>query len=458
LGLFDQVKESDLIENFDPEDDPNQAVAAGNVTKKKRSSRSNPASVAGSKVFATAVEEGRWALEEFEMLLQDSGGDPVDDDDENGEMNYSYAVLSQSDDEADDVETTRNKDAASMTMSDIEEANELLATDGLLDYSAAGRKNAKKRAAAMKKHKADVVKKERAEHAKKTKDSSGQRKRESKSPDNSTPKSEKVDKREMEKKKKKRGREREKVVKETKRPTKHRRTASPDSHEVNRSKATPVRRNLIQDKRGRATAIVRGYLARFAFTESRRDVTPGAVTIPASVVDSSNLLGMALAFRAAAGELAMPDSGDNPKPWDAIDVDSPKTAVERVRNLEQQMQLMEEEIARVKHSIAQREKLTEESVQRFYSFEEEIIDSDATARKSNQPFKKKQQKTEKPTGLAASKVDDGEDDESEEELHGLEPSAKKNPQKTEKSTSLAQRKMVDGVDDESDEDLHEPES
>ncbi len=38
---FIWVKESDMIESFDPDVDPNQSVAAGNVTKKKRSSRSN---------------------------------------------------------------------------------------------------------------------------------------------------------------------------------------------------------------------------------------------------------------------------------------------------------------------------------------------------------------------------------------------------------------------------------
>jgi hypothetical protein len=63
-------------------------------------------------------------------------------------MNYSYAVLCQSDDEADDED---NDDEHRMTPSDVEEANELLATNGLIDYTVEGRKDARKRSLARKK-------------------------------------------------------------------------------------------------------------------------------------------------------------------------------------------------------------------------------------------------------------------------------------------------------------------
>jgi hypothetical protein len=89
---FIWVKEGDIIETFDPDEDPNTVSAVGNVTKKKRSSRS----IADSKTFLAAIEEGRWALEEFELQLSDACGDQTDeeDPDEEQEMNYSYALKS----------------------------------------------------------------------------------------------------------------------------------------------------------------------------------------------------------------------------------------------------------------------------------------------------------------------------------------------------------------------------
>lgn len=133
---FIWVKETDIIETFDPDVDPNQSAAAGNVTKKKRSSRSTD--VLGSEKFANAREEGRWALEEFEMQLNDTCGDlgeEEEDDDEDGdqEANYSYSVLCQSDDEAEAEDMAHHLEIGhDMTLSETDEANELLAGDGLV--------------------------------------------------------------------------------------------------------------------------------------------------------------------------------------------------------------------------------------------------------------------------------------------------------------------------------------
>ena len=67
-------------------------------------------------------------------------------------MNYSYSLLSQSDDEADDEDTHGFfYDESTMSMSDIDEANWLLEHGALLDTSATGRKNTKKRTQALKK-------------------------------------------------------------------------------------------------------------------------------------------------------------------------------------------------------------------------------------------------------------------------------------------------------------------
>merc|ERR1740124_1774534 len=145
------VKEGDIIETFEPDEDPNLASGIGNITKKKRSSRN----ISDSKTFIAAIEECRWALEEFELQLGDACGDQVDEDDSDDEqeMNYSYMVLAQSDDEAD-----VDDDGREMSLSDIEEANELLTNDGLIDFSVEGRKDARKRSLARKKEKVNSEK------------------------------------------------------------------------------------------------------------------------------------------------------------------------------------------------------------------------------------------------------------------------------------------------------------
>merc|ERR1712238_9910 len=73
---FIWVKEADIIENFDPDEDVNQQLATGNVTKRKKSSLRGQ-TAANAKMLQKATDEGRWALEEFEMLLNDPCGDQM---------------------------------------------------------------------------------------------------------------------------------------------------------------------------------------------------------------------------------------------------------------------------------------------------------------------------------------------------------------------------------------------
>merc|ERR1712238_416276 len=66
-------------------------------------------------------------------------------------------------DEADGGIGELNDDAHKMAsptgkLPDLDEINELLATDGIMDYSTEGRKNAKKRAAILKKQQIDAKK------------------------------------------------------------------------------------------------------------------------------------------------------------------------------------------------------------------------------------------------------------------------------------------------------------
>jgi Bromodomain. len=102
---FIWVREADIIENFDPEQDVNQQLAsAGNITKKKKSAIRGQ-TAANARMLQKATDEGRWALEEFEMLLNDPCGDQMEDfANEEEEENYTFPVLCESDDEADEAD------------------------------------------------------------------------------------------------------------------------------------------------------------------------------------------------------------------------------------------------------------------------------------------------------------------------------------------------------------------
>jgi hypothetical protein len=373
---FIWVKESDIVENFDPKDDPNQhPVTPG--SKKKRASRSSIANVLGSKIYNSAVEEGKWALEEFELQLQDIGNDGTEEEEDGEEMNYSYSVLCQSDDEADEEAASDDEDIPS---SDLEESNELLAMNGLIDYTSFGRKNAKKKAQAAKKQKVDAEKKQKAklkaEQTKKRKDAKA-KEREMKQQE-----------KDLDKKRKKRARERDKALKGSEQKSKKRRVS--DSEDL--KKAPSGRRHLIAGKRDRANAIVDGYLKRAMDKEDYRSlcngggVGGGVMTIPASLIDSSGLLGMALAFRAAAGEIPMPiESGDqntNIRPWDAIKAENQKKCKDREFFLEKQIALLEKEIELVKSNTAKRLELAKEAKAKNVDMIELIVNEDVGARQN----------------------------------------------------------------------------
>ena len=407
---FIWVKESDMVENFDPNDDPNQHSGTPGSKKKRAGGRNS--NVVGSKMYASGVEEGKWALEEFELQLQDTCGDPPDDEDDGEEMNYSYSLLCQSDDEAD--EEIQRKSVTGVL--DVEECNELLATEGLMDFSVEGRKNAKKRAMALKKQKAEAEKKQKADKLKKQKAELVKKKKDAKSKERES----KKEQRDLEKRRKKRIREREKAMKSSATKAKKSRKAA-SLTPTDLKKAPSGRRNLIACKRGRAQAIVDGYLSRVKGREDYKSLALGGVmTIPASLIDSSGLLGMTLAFRAAAGEIPMPeDSGTvqdtKQTPWDAIDVDGQSTSAAKVSCLEKQVELLEKEILRVKARAHRRKQLLSEALQAGQARDDKIAKEDSMARQN--PFKKRRKVGATPEKKKSAKdrltADEGNDDENE---------------------------------------------
>jgi hypothetical protein len=363
---FIWVKEGDIIESFDPEDDVNVASAAGNITKKKRSTAFN------TKQMSDAIEEGRWALEEFELQLNDACADGIEADDEYNDSVFTFDTLCESDDEADDM----NVSCERTQRSEMDELNELLATDGLLDFSMEGRKKAKARAVALKKQSALEVKKEKdKEKAMKAKAKA--------SPKEDPKKAEKLEleeKRMLEQRRLKRVRDHEKALKEIERKAKKMRGQDPEK------KISP---NTILNKRGRAETIAKGFIMRKCMSD---ESFTGVSFQPTATVDPSGLFGMALAFRAAAGEVQVVDTAGNPissNSWDKIDADGPLESSERCIRLREMINQIEREIAKVDASTARRLALIEKSEKDRDATHQRIIDAEDQVRAAHASKKKK---------------------------------------------------------------------
>ncbi len=380
---FIWVREADIVENFNPEEDPNKKDAPGSRSKKV--SRKSLANILGSKTYANAIEEAQWAIEEFELQLQDIGGATGEDDDEHEEEGYSYSVLSQSDDEADGE--TDDEDPTGESL-DQDECNELLATNGLLDFSVAGRKRRaqilkQQKLNAEKKQKTVKAKKARADKAKKAKDEKQKQKEK------------RQETRDLEKKRRKRMREREKALKGVQHQKKRRKLSDP----------APGRRHQIVSKRERAEAIVAGYVSRAAEKGDYKTLAlNGDIRwIQSALIDSTNLTGMALAFRAAAGLIPMPkqDTGAPGKtilkPWDKIRTKGKKTSEERTGLLHQQIDLLEKEIKLRKASRLRRLKRLKEVEDQLVKMKGTVVEDDKLAREN--PLKK----SKKPHPLAGKK-------------------------------------------------------
>lgn len=431
---FIWVRETDIVENFDPESDPNKNIKVS--SKKSRSSRNSAAAVIGSRMYETAIEECLWANDEYENVLQDAfeiGEDGIPREDSDQEENYSYQLLSQSDDEADQEYTydyQYNEDE--MGVSDVDEANYLISHDGLLDNSAEGRRNAKKRTMAMKKKKATTTTKVKTADSSKKKSAKGQT-------DTQTDRQMTKEQRELERRRKKRGRERDRVRKSDAKKLKAKRRRSGSD-----AITEDGERGLNRDKRARATAIVKAYLTRLAKDEDGKSLALGGVlTLPAANVESTGLLGMALAFRAACGELKLPDDGQEQikkfSPWLAIDAESPKTSAERVTNLKKQSELLEKEIERVNKDTEQRRQLALEYVAKRQLLELEVEADDHAARLNHYKKRKK--------SVATPKADAGEEAKADEGM--TESNAKKPPEDKEDDNSAMEVETTEVAVEES---------
>lgn len=397
---FIWVREADIVENFDPSININDDLA-NSVSAKKKSFLRGVISQ-NAKMLAKATDEGRWALDEFDMLMNDPCGDQMElmvDEDE--EENYSYCVLCESDEEADQVDRSRDAEHISKgdnvfetptgDIYDLEEINELLATDGVLDITTEGKKMSKKRALVLKKLQQSDSKKTTVKSEKKEKKLSGKDVKPIK-PHLSEIFSQK-DFKDIEKRRKQRQRDREKFLKDEDKRSKK---SKIDGGSIIRK----GRKIGIADKRRRAAIIVRGYLNRIAARDGLKGLSLGGLaTLPAANVEGSGILGIALAFRAAAGELDMPDVKDNPtciKPWEHVPLDR-LSSEERCNALTHKIELLKKAMDRLTKDTELRLKLIEDAKKAKEDYDTALHLAESEARHSDIPKRKPQTKQKEST-------------------------------------------------------------
>jgi len=359
---FIWVRETDIEENFDPQKDPNEKGPQGSRKKRPRSANS---SGVGSTIYKTAIDECEWANEEYESVLQDALS-YTSDNEQDGANQYSYKELSKEDDEADAVNTVYEYDAGSLKTEVLDEVNWLLSNDGYFDSKSI--KSARGKPAAPKKSAPSAAKLKAKEKEAKAK----ARKRELAK-----------EKKEIEKRRKKRMKAREKALADKEKRVQRLQTEVDASFNDDKG--------LAFNKKARATAIVKGYLMRMSDDEEYTGLTTNTVmNLPAHALESQNLLGMALAFRAVIGDVPMPDATPEEiakiQPWKAIDVSKLKTSEERVEALKKKQELLKAEIERVKANTQRRKDLARDAISERLIGESEIEADEEIARKN--PFKK----------------------------------------------------------------------
>lgn len=402
---FIWVREADIVENFDPAVNINEDLASSVSAKKKSFLRGVISQ--NAKMLAKATDEGRWALEEFDMLMNDPCGDEMEFMvDEEEDENYSFSVLCESDEEADQVDQVHKHGIVTKDdnifktptgdIYDLEEVNELLATDGVLDITTEGKKMSKKRALVLKKLQQSDSKKiiKRVEKKEKKSSTKDVKPRKPQPPETLSEKEFK----DIEKKRKKRQREREKFIKDQEKKSK-----KIDGTNINRK----GRKIGIADKRGRSAIIVRGYLNRIAARDGLKGLSLGGLaTLPAANVEGSGILGIALAFRAAAGELDMPDVKDNPtcvKPWEHISMDG-LSSEERCTALSRKIELLRKAMHRLSEDTKRRIELIQDAKKSKEDYDHALYLAESEARQNDIPKRKPQTKHKESAMEKESKV------------------------------------------------------
>ena len=302
------------------------------------------------------------------MQLRDQCGDLLSDGEDDGDAidedqattkHTSFKRLCQpKPDEGDDF-------AAEVHSEELEQIKqELIANNGLIDFSTEGRKQAKTKATEIK------------ESRKQQQQSSSSKKSHKKK--SAVVVDEEKERRKIEKQVEQ---ERKRVEKELKAATaaaaaKKKKNSS--HHEKKKKtpdkrKTTPSSNNSkkISDKRYRAEMVIQGYLSRIAQNNDSKDLS---LSVFMTNPDSFGLLGMALAFRAASNDIEWNDPSDPQnlkKPWEKLETDAifPSSA-QRCALLKNRIALVENELDELSKAQERRLQLmetAEDNVGRYFN-------------------------------------------------------------------------------------------
>jgi hypothetical protein len=127
--------------------------------------------------------------------------------------------------------------------------------------------------------------------------------------------------------------------------------------------------NVIPDKKSRARAKVQAYITKFiqkglVIPTAAHTSTGGSGVSGGGgshTIDTSGLMGMALAFHAAAGEIPGVDPRDeyDVRPWDFIDIPASKAPQDRCRLMKRKMKLLQKAFNLLETENRRREQILE---------------------------------------------------------------------------------------------------
>jgi len=404
---FAWVKEADMIDGFDPLDDPNEKALeeyTSTASKKKRSARQANNVPSNQVLFQQAVEECKWAQVEFERQVKDPCGDSYE---LSADQRVDFASLSSVEKaDADETATDDNENGA-VGGGDYDsdfEAEELFEREGLLDFSAAGRKKAKQKAAARAKKLKEEARKAKAKLAKAKKAKAQQAKKRKKEAVTALEISSSTSS-----KSGGAGRKKKNSLKIS--------LAAP--------KATKDGALIPKTKRERAAFRVKEIMTQIA-RKSGRGIS--MITMNNNV--ESGLLAMALAFRSAAGEIPDPSGLPNSRMWESIDSDEPLKSSDRCDLLRKQIELIKVEISQLSASNERRSKLLAKARKDKEEAERRRKELFTKAKKTatkRKPRKKKQVKREEQSAPVAVEVEDVAQHMSEEEFQAAVEETGKTP-------------------------------
>lgn len=359
---FTWVREADILENFDPKQDPNDpsTVIPGAEGKKQRKPIGHP--VSDTAIYNMAVQECQWAVEEFDMQVRDPCGDfftinekdEIDVNDEECIEKYNFSILAQ----APPSEEGNNEITPDEETDDEGEA--LYATEGVIDLTSEGRKrflalssfSKRQREAASRKEKTESAKREKAATVRSRKKPQGSS---SKTKKGTTP----AVGSEVSSKKRKLGGTTVKAEQSSRKRCKSDKTDGTKGGNLKKRSSS-----FIPDKKGRARAKVRAYVSKLIqkglLVPSVAPITASSSAPSGGSVDTNGLMGMALAFRAAAGEIPGVDPREESeiRPWDFV-VDATNTSEPNSQELcqlmKRQIELLEKAVGALQTEKLQRE-------------------------------------------------------------------------------------------------------